>query len=325
MSKNLISIVAPAYNEEEVIVKFYEKLTSICSVLTKYDYEILIINDGSKDNTELLVKDMCKEDRHVSYVSLSRNFGHEIAVAAGMDYAKGDIVILMDADLQDTPDIIPNMLEKYEEGYDIVNAKRKTRDGETFLKKFTAKIFYKVFSASSGKVKMPENVGNYRLVSRRAVDSFKELRETHRFARGLFCWVGYPTTEIEFARDARIAGKTKYNYKTMINYAIEGLTSFSVAPLRWATYAGVLAIVFAIFYIIYVLLLFFTKDPNLEKGWSSMIIIMLLFGSLQLIFLGVIGEYLGRIFNETKNRPLYFIKEYTTSCNSRGNRDEDSK
>lgn len=315
MTNKLLSIVAPAYNEEESIELFYQKLTDICSNLENYDYEILIVNDGSKDKTEEIIHRLMTNDIHLSYVSLSRNFGHEIAVTAGLDYAKGDIIILMDADLQDTPEIIPQMIEKYEEGYDIVNAKRKSRDGETFLKKFTAKLFYKIFSASSGKVKMPENVGNYRLVSRRAVDSFKELRETHRFARGLFCWVGFPTTEIEFARDSRIAGKTKYNYQTMINYAIEGLTSFTVAPLRWATYAGMLAILFAIIYTIYVLYMFFTNNPNLERGWASMVIIMLFFGSMQLIFLGIIGEYLGRIFNETKNRPLYFIKEYTTKVN----------
>lgn len=315
MDKKLLSIVAPAYNEEEVIETFCTTISDLCAKITGYDYEIVIINDGSSDKTESIMHRIQQENSHITYVSLSRNFGHEIAVTAGLDHAKGDIVILMDADLQDTPSIIPEMIAKYEEGYDIVNAKRSTRDGETFLKKFTAKAFYKVFSASSGKVKMPENVGNYRLVSRRAVESFKELRETHRFARGLFCWIGFPTTEIEFAREARFAGKTKYNYKTMINYAIEGLTSFTVAPLRWATYAGCLAILFAICYTIYVLFMVFTHDPNLQPGWSSMTIIMLFFGSLQLIFLGVIGEYLGRIFNETKNRPLYFIKEYSPYYN----------
>lgn len=317
MTNKLLSIVAPAYNEEESIKVFYEKLTEICSVIPNYDYEILIVNDGSKDSTEAIIYDLIKQDNHLSYVSLSRNFGHEIAVTAGLDYAKGDVVILMDADLQDTPTIIPQMIEKYENGYDIVNAKRKSREGETFLKEFTAKVFYKVFSASSGKVKMPENVGNYRLISRRAVEAFKELRETHRFARGLFCWVGFPTTEIEFDRDPRIAGTTKYNYKTMINYAIEGLTSFTVAPLRWATYAGILAILFAVCYTIYVLYMVLTNNPNLERGWASMVIIMLFFGSLQLIFLGIIGEYLGRIFNETKNRPLYFIKEYTSKSQNK--------
>lgn len=317
MAKQLLSIVAPAYNEEESIELFYTTLTEICAGIENYDYEILLVNDGSKDRTEEIIHRLVQNDDHVSYVSLSRNFGHEIAVTAGLDYAKGDIVILMDADLQDTPTIIPQMIAKYEEGYDVVNAKRKSREGETFLKEFTAKAFYKVFSASSGKVKMPENVGNYRLISRRAVDSFKELRETHRFARGLFSWVGFPTTEIEFDRDPRVAGTTKYNYKTMINYAIEGLTSFSVAPLRWATYAGMVAIFFAVCYTIYVLWMVATNNPGLERGWASMVIIMLFFGSLQLIFLGIIGEYLGRIFNETKQRPLYFIKEYTSKTNKK--------
>ncbi len=308
--KPIISVVAPAYNEELVVNQFYDRISSILNKIEDYDYEILIVNDGSKDKTPEMVKALCEKDKHLSFVSLSRNYGHEIAVAAGMDHAIGDVVVLMDIDLQDTPELIPAMLKKYEEGFDVVNAKRKSRDGETFMKKFTAKMFYKVFSASSGKVKMPENVGNYRLVSRRAVEAFKKLRETHRFARGLFCWVGFPTTEIEFEREARVAGKTKYNYKTMINYAIEGLTSFTTAPLRWATYAGIFTAVIAVLYLIYVLVMAFTHNPSLQPGWASMMCVMLFFGSLQLIFLGVIGEYLGRIFNETKQRPLYFIQEY---------------
>ena len=302
--KPLISVVAPAYNEEEVVEKFYIKITEVLAQLSNYNYEICIVNDGSKDKTVNICHDLLKRDDHISFVSLSRNYGHEIAVAAGLDHAKGDVVILMDIDLQDTPDIIPQMISKYEEGYDVVNAKRKSRDGETWLKKFTAEMFYRVFSASSGKVKMPRNVGNYRLISRRAVEAFKELR--------LFCWVGFPTAEIEFEREARIAGKTKYNYKTMINYAIEGLTSFTTAPLRWATYIGVITAALAVIYMIYVFYMAITGNPSLQKGWSSMMLIMLLFGSLQMIFLGIIGEYLGRIFDETKNRPLYFVQEYTT-------------
>ena len=313
--KSLISIVAPAYNEEDVIEKFYLRITKILSALSEYNYEIRIVNDGSEDNTVKICHRLLDNDPHISFLSLSRNFGHEIAVAAGLDYAKGDIIILMDIDLQDPPEIIPQMIDKYEEGYDIVNAKRKSREGETWLKKFTAEMFYKVFSASSGKVRMPKNVGNFRLISRRAVNAFKELRETHRFARGLFCWVGFPTIEIEFEREARAAGKTKYNYKTMINYAIEGLTSFTTAPLRWAAYIGIITAIFAILYMIYVFWMAITKDPNLQKGWSSMMIVLLFFGSLQMIFLGIIGEYLGRIFDETKNRPLYYIEEYTTKIN----------
>lgn len=313
--KSLISIVAPAYNEEDVIEKFYLRITKILSALSEYNYEICIVNDGSEDNTVKICHRLLDNDPHISFLSLSRNFGHEIAVAAGLDYAKGDIIILMDIDLQDPPEIIPQMIDKYEEGYDIVNAKRKSREGETWLKKFTAEMFYKVFSASSGKVRMPKNVGNFRLISRRAVNAFKELRETHRFARGLFCWVGFPTIEIEFEREARAAVKTKYNYKTMINYAIEGLTSFTTAPLRWAAYIGIITAIFAILYMIYVFWMAITKDPNLQKGWSSMMIVLLFFGSLQMIFLGIIGEYLGRIFDETKNRPLYYIEEYTTKIN----------
>ncbi len=312
MKKQLVSIVAPAYNEELVVQHFYDRITTICKNLEKYNYEILIVNDGSKDNTKVICEELCKKDKQVSFLSLSRNFGHEIALAAGLDYAKGDVVIIMDIDLQDTPEIIPAMLKEYENGFEVVNAKRISRAGETWLKKFTANLFYKTFSASSGKVKMPNNVGNYRLLSRKAVDAFKTLKETHRFARGLFCWIGFNTTEIEFEREPRVAGKTKYNYKTMINYAIEGLTSFTTAPLRWATYIGIFTALAASIYVVFVFYMVFTNNPNLEPGWSSMVVIMLFFGSVQLIILGVIGEYLGRIFNETKHRPLYFIEKYQT-------------
>ena len=319
----LLSVVAPAYNEEACIQTFHDRLTEVCSKLDGYDYELLVVNDGSKDKTEELLHEMCRKDPHMSMVSLSRNYGHETAVAAGMDYARGDVIVLMDADLQDTPELIPQMIAKYEEGYDVVNAKRSSRVGETWMKKWTAKKFYQVFAKASGKIHMEENVGNYRLVSRRACDAFCQLKETHRFARGLFAWVGFPTATIEFQRDPRAAGKTKYNYKSMINLAIEGLTSFTTAPLRWATYAGIVAILFAIIYIIYVLVLFFTHNPSLQPGWSSMVIIILLFGSLQLIFLGVIGEYLGRIFDESKHRPLYFIKEYTTKMERRDQKNDE--
>ncbi len=313
VKKQLISIVAPAYNEELVVKHFYSKITEICRNFNSYDYEILIVNDGSKDNTKIICEELCEIDNHLSFLSLSRNFGHEVALAAGLDYAKGDVVIIMDIDLQDTPEIMQKMLKEYENGYEVVNAKRISRAGETWLKKITADVFYRAFSASSGRVRMPRNVGNYRLLSRRAVDAFKSLKETHRFARGLFCWVGFPTTEVEFERDARVAGNTKYSYKAMINYAIEGLTSFTIAPLRWATYLGVITSILSVIYVIYVFYMVFTNNPDLERGWSSTIIIMLFFGSFQLLFLGIIGEYLGRIFNETKNRPLYFIEKYHTN------------
>jgi len=314
---SLLSIVAPAYNEAACIVAFHDRLTEVCRGINGFDYEILIINDGSSDQTEELLHQLCRQDPHMAMVSLSRNYGHEIAVAAGMDYARGDAIVLMDADLQDPPELIPQMIAKYQEGYDVVNARRSSRAGETWMKKWTAKEFYKVFARSSGRVHMEENVGNFRLVSRRARDAFCRLRESHRFARGLFSWVGFPTAEVVFERDARLAGKTKYNYRSMISLAVEGLTSFTTAPLHWATYTGLAAVAFAVIYTIYVLVMFFTHDPHLQPGWSSMVIIILIFGSCELLSLGIIGEYLGRIFDESKHRPLYFIKEYTVHMERR--------
>lgn len=313
MDKPLVTVVAPAYNEEEVVNEFYSEMTKILSDLDNYNYEILIVNDGSKDKTEPMIKEICAKDKKVSFVNLSRNYGHEIAVAAGLKYAKGDIVILMDIDLQDTPAIIPDMIKKYEEGYDIVNAKRKSRDGETFMKKLTAKYFYKILHSMSGKVKVPRDVGNYRLASRRAVDAFNELAETHRFARGLFTWIGYPTTEIEFERDPRLAGETKYNYRTMINYAIEGITSFSTAPLRLATYFGMFVSLAAFVYLIVIVATKAVGNNTYVSGWASMMAVILFLGGIQLLSLGIIGEYVGRIFNETKNRPLYFVENYISS------------
>lgn len=315
--KEIISVVAPAYNEEDVINKFYDRMTEVMKELTNYDYELVIVNDGSKDKTASLAYELCEKDQRVSFVNLSRNYGHEVAVAAGIDHAKGDVVVLMDIDLQDTPEFIYQMIEKYEEGYDVINARRASRAGETFMKKITAKFFYKLLSFASGKVKIPRDVGNYRMVSRKVVEAFKQFSETHRFARGLFSWAGFKTIEIEFERDPRVAGETKYNYKSMINFAIEGLTSFTTAPLRWATYAGAISVMVSIGYAIYILVLAFTGNPTLEPGWASLMLVILFFGSVQLLFLGVIGEYLGRVFNETKNRPLYFVMDYVTNINKK--------
>lgn len=304
----IISVVAPAYNEEDVVSFFYDSVSIIMKGVSNYDYEIVIVNDGSKDNTYNIVKELCLRDERVKLVDLSRNFGHEIALTAGIDHAVGTAVILMDIDLQDPPEIIPNLIAKFEEGYDVVNARRISRDGETFMKKLTAKLFYRVIAKANKKINIPENVGNFRLISRNVVDSFKKLSEQHRFTRGLISWIGYKTCIVDFHRVPRVAGKSKYNWKGMINYAIEGFTSFTTVPLRTATYFGIFtSFIFLVYFIVFVILSIAHRITNFN--FHFIILLMLIFSSINSIFIGILGEYVSRIFNETKNRPLYYVQD----------------
>jgi glycosyltransferase involved in cell wall biosynthesis len=247
----------------------------------------------------------------VAVIDLSRNFGKEIALTAGLDHARGEAVIVIDADLQDPPELIPQLIEKWREGYDIVFARRISREGETFLKKLTAKLFYRFIQGVS-RVKIPEDTGDFRLLSRRAVEALKKLRETHRFMKGLFAWVGYPQIAVNYRRDPRFAGQTKWGYWQLWNFALEGITSFTIAPLRIATYVGLTTSVGAFTYALFVIYKTLVYgDP--VQGYPSLMVIILFLGGVQLMSLGVIGEYLGRMFNETKNRPLYFINSFSPS------------
>ncbi len=304
----ILSVVVPAYNEEDVLPQFHRRLTSVLEKL-EGDYEILYINDGSSDTT-LKVMNSFKDPR-VAIIDLSRNFGKEIALTAGLDHAKGKAVVVIDADLQDPPELIPEFIKKWQEGYDVVYAKRTSRDGETVIKKITAKLFYRLIQGVS-RVKIPEDTGDYRLLSRRAVEALKQLRETHRFMKGLFAWIGYPQVAVNYRRDPRFAGKTKWNYWQLWNFALEGITSFTINPLKIATYLGLTTSVgsfaFALF-VIYKTLVY--GDP--VQGYPSLMVVILFLGGVQLMSLGVIGEYLGRMFNETKQRPLYLINSFTPS------------
>ena len=303
----LISIVVPAYSEEEVIPKFHERITAVCSQLP-HDVEIVYVNDGSTDNTLEVLDKLYKSDDRVSVVDLSRNFGKEIALTAGLHKAKGDAVIVIDADLQDPPELIPDLITEWQNGYDVVYAKRSRRDGETSLKKLTAHLFYRLMRSFS-RVKIPEDTGDYRLLSRRAVDALNTLVEHHRFMKGLFTWIGYKQKAVLYERDPRLAGNTKWNYWKLWNFAIDGITSFSSAPIRFAGYIGVSIAFGAFSYGIYMLvntLLYGNPVP----GYPSLVVIILFLGGIQLIFIGVLGEYIGRIFNETKQRPLYFLNDY---------------
>lgn len=301
-----ISVVVPAYNEEEVLPELHRRLQAVLSQLTT-NYEIVYVNDGSRDRTLEIMRELKEADSHVGYVNLSRNFGKEIAMTAGLDLARGDAVVVIDADMQDPPELIPKLLEGWKEGFDVVYARRVSRAGETWLKKATARAFYRIIQRI-GPVSIPEDVGDFRLMSRRAVDALKQIRERHRFMKGLFAWIGFPQKAIDYQRDARFAGVTKWNYWKLWNFAIEGITSFSIAPLKISTYAGLLVAALAFIYAIWVIyktLIF--GDP--VQGYPSLMVVVLFLGGVQLVGIGLLGEYLGRMFVETKYRPLYLLDE----------------
>ncbi|MED4071383.1 glycosyltransferase family 2 protein [Priestia endophytica] len=303
-----ISIMIPAYNEEDVLEQLYEKLTFVIEAIPNYDFELLFINDGSKDRTLEIIKEMRETDHRISYVDLSRNFGKEIGMMAGFDYAKGDAVIIIDADLQDPPELIPEMIKYWEQGYDDVFAKRRSRAGETWVKKWTAKTFYRVLQKIT-KIPVQENTGDFRLLDRRCIEALRTLRETQRYTKGMFSWIGYNKKEILFDRNPRAAGETKWNYKKLMDLAIEGITSFTTAPLRLSTYFGFTISLCAFIYMIFIIVKTLVIG-EMVQGYPSLMTVMLFLGGIQLISLGIIGEYLGKIFTETKHRPLYFVDEY---------------
>lgn len=301
-----ISIVVPMYNEAENLEMLYERLTGVLESLNR-TYEIICVNDGSKDDTLPRIIKINQLNPCYKILDLSRNFGKEIALSAGLDYASGEVVVPIDADLQDPPELINDMLAKWDEGYDVVYAVRKQRDGESWFKKSTAKLFYRLIGKIS-PIDIPGNTGDFRLMSRQAVDAIKELRETHRFMKGLFGWIGFRQTAITYNRDARYAGKTKWNYGKLWNLALEGITSFSYMPLQWSMYFGFFvafaAFLYGVFMIIRTLLY-----GNPVPGYPSLMVMVLFLGGIQLFTIGIIGEYIGRIYTESKQRPLYFVRE----------------
>ncbi|KGX93728.1 glycosyl hydrolase [Pontibacillus halophilus JSM 076056 = DSM 19796] len=303
-----LTVLVPAYNEEESLHYLYDRIFSVLATMPTYNLELLFVNDGSKDNTLSIIKQLREQDKRVSYVNLSRNFGKETAMIAGLDYAKGDAVIILDADLQDPPELIPEMVQYWEEGYDDVYAKRRSRKGETWFKKATASLFYKTLKRMS-QVPIQENTGDFRLLDRRCVEALKQLRETQRYTKGMFSWVGYKKKEILFDRDPRISGETKWNYGKLVDLAIEGVTSFTTSPLRISSLMGMGVSLFAFIYMVWIIFKTLAFGESVQ-GYPSLMSAILFIGGIQLIVLGIIGEYLGRVFNETKRRPLYFIDEY---------------
>lgn len=310
----VLSVLVPVYNEIDVLPKFHRRLTAVL-VACVPAYEVMYVNDGSTDGSLAWLEALCDRDPAVALVDLSRNFGKEIAMAAGLDHVRGDAVIVIDADLQDPPELIPRLLEQWRAGYDNVYARRRQRDGETWLKKASAAWFYKVIGKLS-RVRIPQDTGDFRLLSRRAVEALRQLREQHRFMKGLFAWIGYPSIAVEYDRDPRHAGRTKFNYWKLWNFALEGITSFTIAPLRLATYFGIL-VALAAFVAIVVLVAKTLLYGDPVKGYPSLMSVILFLGGIQLVALGALGEYIGRMFNETKGRPLYFTKRCIPSGRDR--------
>jgi glycosyltransferase involved in cell wall biosynthesis len=307
-TKKTIIILIPAYNEAEVLRHLYERLNKLAGETPSYNFEFLFVNDGSRDQTLEIIKRYAADDARIAYVNLSRNFGKETAMIAGLDHVTGDATVIIDADLQDPPELIPEMIKYWEEGYDDVYARRSSRQGESYLKKATSTAFYRVLQKST-RIPIQQDTGDFRLLDRRCVEALRQLRETQRYTKGMFSWIGYKKKEITYDRDPRFAGETKWNYLKLVDLAVEGIVSFTTAPLRWSTILGLLTSFAAFVYIAYLLIrpLF---GVSTGEGYSSIMAVILFLGGIQLLSLGIIGEYVARIFNETKQRPLYFVEEY---------------
>lgn len=302
----LCSVVVPLYNEELVIQETYKRLKRVMDGLNE-PYELIFVNDGSRDATVRLAREICEADKNVKFIDFSRNFGHQIAITAGMDYAAGDSIVVIDADLQDPPEVIPEMIKKWQEGYDVVFGKRIKRQGETFFKKLTAKLFYR-FLKSMTEVDIPVDTGDFRLIDRKVCDALKSVNERNRYIRGIISWLGFKHTGVEFVRDKRFAGETKYPFKKMLKFAFDAITSFSYKPLKLASYTGV---TISILSFLYLLIVIYQRIfiGNTIAGWASTLAVSLFFNGIVLIILGIIGEYIGRIYDEVKGRPLYIVRD----------------
>lgn len=301
---SLLSVVVPVYNEKEGLQEFYDRTKRVLLDVNGLDHEIIFVDDGSCDGSAQVITQFVGQDARVRLLKLSRNFGHQIAITAGIDAACGNAVVVIDADLQDPPEVILRFIEKWKEGYDVVYGVRETRDGETLLKVWTASIFYRILKALVN-LDIPVDVGDFRLMSRRVVEHLKAMQERDRFVRGLVSWIGFRQIGLTYRRDKRYAGETKYPYRKMIRFALDGITSFSSIPLKMATIMGYLTSLIAFAYACSVIVQKFMGYT--VQGWATIMVGLLFLGGVQLICLGILGEYIGRIFNETKGRPLYII------------------
>ena len=301
-----LSVVVPMYNEEEVVETTYERLSGVLAGMGE-TYEIVFVNDGSRDRTAEIVRRICQSDSHAKLVDFSRNFGHQIAVTAGMDYASGRTVVLIDADLQDPPEVIPEMVRLWREGYDVVYGRRIVRKGETWFKKTTAKLFYRLLRSMTA-VNIPVDTGDFRLMDCKVTDTLCRMREQRRFIRGMVSWAGFRQTAVDYVREERFAGETKYPLYKMLRLSMDAITSFSTKPLKLASILGFLMSAGGFVYLLVVMYLRLFTDMT-TPGWSSMVVISLLFHGITLSLLGVLGEYIGRIYEEAKQRPLYLVAE----------------
>ncbi len=303
-----ISVLVPCYNEEQSLPLLYPELKKLMDGDTAYEWEVLFVNDGSYDGTLDLLRQYRSQDERINYVSLTRNFGKEAAMLAGFDYVTGDCMVIIDADLQDPPELIPEMIKWWEQGYEDVYARRKSRGRESWLRKHLSMMFYRMLQQSS-RFDVLKNVGDFRLLDRRCINALKRMRESERYTKGMFSWIGFKKKEIVFDRQDRHAGKSSWNYRQLFSLAIDGITSFSTLPLRISTIAGFFISMLAL---IYMLVVFFRALiwGNPVEGYPSLLVIILFLGGIQLLSLGIIGEYIGRIYNETKNRPDYLVDEH---------------
>jgi glycosyltransferase involved in cell wall biosynthesis len=301
-----ICLIVPCYNEQEVIDACHSRIIGAISALSDYTFEIIYINDGSSDQTLAHLEALNRNDPRVTVINLSRNFGKEAAMTAGLDHADGDAVIILDADLQDPPELIAEMIEVWKrENADVVYGQRVSRQGETWLKKFTAFSFYRVINWIS-RVKIPRNTGDFRLMSKRTVDSLRQLQEHHRFMKGLFSWVGFKQVPMTYHRHPRLAGRTKWDYLKLWNFSLEGITGFSTTPLKMASLLGLLIAIFSVIFGAIIIIKTLTEGRDIP-GYASLMVMVTFMGGIQLLSIGLLGEYVGRIFNETKRRPLYLI------------------
>ena len=306
-NKKMISVVVPMYFEEQVVNECHVRLTEVMKNID-YLYEIIYVNDGSKDKTLELLSKIAKVDKQAKVINFSRNFGHQNAVTAGIDYAKGDGIVIIDADLQDPPEIIPLMIKKWEAGDEIIYGKRLKREGETAFKLVTAKWFYR-FLGFMSEVEIPKDTGDFRLIDKKVAEIFKMLPERNRFIRGMFAWVGFKQSYVEYNRDARFAGETKYPLRKMIKFAMNGIFSFSSRPLKLISYIGVFAVFFSISLLLYSLISLIADVPGLQPGWTSLMVVLTFFGGIQLMCIGLIGAYIARIYDEIKGRPRYIVTD----------------
>jgi polyisoprenyl-phosphate glycosyltransferase len=301
-----LSLVLPIYNEEDVIPELHRRLQQFLAKLGM-SAEVLFVDDGSKDRSMELLRGVAAGEPRYRILSFSRNFGHQTAITAGVDHARGRAVVVMDADLQDPPEVVLEMVAKWRQGFDVVYARRRKREGETWFKLVTARLFYRLFAALI-PIEVPLDTGDFRLMSRGVVVALRQLRESHRFVRGMVAWVGFKQTEVLYDRPGRFAGETKYPLRKMVRFALDGITSFSILPLRFATYVGMVSIVASLGVVVWALVAKYVQHHVVE-GWTGIIIAVAAFASVQLLMVGILGEYVGRIYEEVKRRPLYLVAE----------------